>query len=71
MNLVAEIEVNNVKVQQIDCKKSKRLLGICMGPALVWDEQFCVMKEKMIEAMFKLKNANIIDLLPACVTTCV
>ena len=31
-----------------------------MSPALVWDKQFEKMKEKIIEAVFKLKNTKIV-----------
>ena len=59
-NIVVDIEVNDIKVQQVDCKKSERSLGVHMSPALVWDKQFEKMKEKMIEAVFKLKNTKIV-----------
>ena len=54
-NMPVEIEVNNVKVQQVDYKKSQRLLGVHMSPTLEWNKQFEVMKDKMNEAVFKLK----------------
>ena len=31
-----------------------------MSPSLVWDKQFEIMKEKMVEAIFKLKNTEIV-----------
>ena len=58
-NVKVNIEVNRITVQQIDCRKSERSLGVHMSPALVWDEQFLKMREKMIEAVFKLKNTKI------------
>jgi len=59
-NVVVEIEVNGIKVQQVDYKQSERSLGVHISPALVWDKQFEKMKEKMIEAVFKLKNTKIV-----------
>ena len=59
-NEIIDLEINEIKVQQIDSKKSERSLGVCISPALVWDEQFARMKEKMIEAVFKLKNTKIV-----------
>ena len=59
-NEIIDLEANEIKVQQIDSKKSERSLGVYVSPALVWDEQFARMKEKMIEAVFKLKNTKIV-----------
>ena len=42
-----------------------------MSLVLVWDKQFKVMKEKMIEAVFKVKNAKIVVLTAHLVSTCV
>ena len=52
----ADVAVNNAKVQQVECRKSERSLGVHMSPALVWNKQFEKMKEKMVEAVHKLKT---------------
>ena len=37
-NEIIDLEVNEIKAQQIDSKKSERSLGVYVSPALVWDE---------------------------------
>ena len=51
------VEINDSKLIQIDCKKSKKTLGVMMGPALTWDYQFVMIVNKMKEVIGKLKNA--------------
>ena len=59
-NQSVNIEVNQTKVQCMDCKKSERSLGVYMSPYLVWNKQFKIMKEKMRKEIFKLKNTEIV-----------
>jgi len=54
------LEVNNEKVKEISCTKSKRILGVYMSPSLIWNRQFEIMKEKMLKAICKLKNTMIV-----------
>jgi len=54
------LEVNEKKVKSISSKRSERTLGVYMSPSLKWEIQFEKMKEKMIEAIFKLKNTEIV-----------
>lgn len=51
-----DIEVNGIKVSSVKSKDSERSLGVCMSPSIAQITQFEKMKEKMIEAMHKLKN---------------
>ena len=51
----------NIKIknlQQIECKKGEKALGVTMGPALKWDRQFVAMVNKIKEAIVRLKNNN-------------
>ena len=51
------ISKNEIKAAKIDaCKKT---LGVCIGLSLQLIKQFNMMKEKLIEAMGKLKNIMI------------
>jgi len=55
-----QIEVNGEKVKSVKSKESERTLGVYMSPAIVWITQFEKMKEKMLEAMYKLKNTTMV-----------
>ena len=55
-----EIVVNGIKVTSVKSTQSERSLGVYMSPAIVWITQFAKMKEKMMEAMYKLKNTTIV-----------
>ena len=59
-NSEVNVDVNDMKVQQVKCQESQRSLGAHMSPSLTWDKHFEKMKEKMIEAVFKLKNAKMV-----------
>ena len=52
--------MNRIKVSNVKSKDSERSLGVCMSPSIVWIAQFEKMKEKMMEAMRKLKNATMV-----------
>ena len=52
----AKLVLNQDEIETIDNNKCVRILGICMGPELKWNKQFEIMKEKMREAIGKLKN---------------
>ena len=52
------INENEIKAAKIDtCKKT---LEVYIRPSLQWTKQFNMMKEKLIEAIGKLKNMTII-----------
>ena len=51
------INDNEIKAAKIDtCKKT---LGVCISPLLQWINQFNMIKEKLIEAIDKLRNMMI------------
>ena len=52
--------MNGIKVSSVKSKDSKSLLGVYISLSIVWITQFEKMKEKMIEAMCKLKNATMV-----------
>ena len=52
--------MNGEKVRSVQSKESKRTLGVHMSPLIIWITQFKKMKEKMLEAMYKLKNTTIV-----------
>ena len=59
LNKEVELEVNEKKVKIISYKESKWTLGVYMSPSLMWNKQFEIMREKILEAICKLKNATI------------
>ena len=49
-------QLNSVDLKQIDSRKCERTLGAHMGPSMQWVLQFSAMKEKMLDAINKLKS---------------
>ena len=60
MNKKVDIEVNNKSVKGISYDESERTLEVYMSPSLIWDKQFEIMKEKILEAIYKLKNTLVV-----------
>ena len=53
------MKVNNTSIKQLSTNEAIRTLGVHICPQLQWDDQFTVMKEKMIESIAKLNNTEI------------
>ena len=51
-------KTNNKIIKQLSTKEAIRTLGVHMYPKLQWNDQFGVMKEKMIESIAKLNNTE-------------
>ena len=60
MDKNVDIEVNGEKVKSVKSRESELTLGVYMSPSIIWTSQFEKMKEKMLEAMYKLKNATMV-----------
>jgi len=58
-NMNKEILINDAKLQQIHCKNQEKTLGVVMGPALIWDNQFVCMVNKMRDAIGALKQTTL------------
>ena len=57
--MYVELKVRNKSTTQLLAKEAVRTLGVHACPQLQWEEEFKVMKEKMIKSIAKLKNTEI------------
>ena len=57
----AKLVLNQHEIKKIDNRKCIRTLGVHMGLELKWNKQFEIMKEKMREAIGKLKNSVVLS----------
>ena len=57
-NLECELKVSNIRIKQLKAKETVRTLGVHVCPQLQWNEQFKVIKEKMIKFVAKLNNTD-------------
>ena len=66
-----KLVLNQHQIEKIDNNKCVRTLGVHVGPELKWNEQFEIMKEKMREAIGKLKNAVVFAPTAHIFSTCI
>ena len=59
-----ELKVSNISIKQLKAKEAVRILEVHVCPQLQWDEQYKVMKEKIIESIAKINNTEIKICLP-------
>ena len=60
MDKNVDIKVNGEKVKSAKSRESVLTLGVHMSPSIMWTSQFKKIKEKMLEAMCKLKNVTMV-----------
>ena len=60
VNRNATIELEKHKINEVECTKSIKTLGIYMTPAMTWSKQFSQMVEKMRDAINKLANTELL-----------
>ena len=58
-NVDIELKINDIKLNQINCNKVIRTLGVHISPMIIWDYQFEVMADKMKIVMAKLQHIKI------------
>jgi len=58
-DIKVNISINNVKVNEVSCKKSEKTLGVHLSPSMKWEGQFKAMVSKMKEATYKLGKVEI------------
>lgn len=52
-DIKVNININNVKVNEVSCKKSEKTLGVRISSSIKWEGQFNAIVEKMKEAICK------------------
>ena len=58
-DLLINIKLHNYQLKQINNDKTTHALGVYVNPKLNWNNQFKIMKKKMIESTTKLMNTRV------------